>query len=333
METAYRVRFLIIRFSSIGDIVLTTPVMRCLKEQMPESEIHYLSKPAFKDLLVSNPYIDKVHLLENSLSQSIKNLKSENFDYIIDLHNNLRTFIIKQRMPVLAFSFNKLNLQKWLLVKLGINRLPKIHIVDRYMDCLKHFDIVNDQKGLDYFIPENDKVSIYTLPEPFRKGFIAFVIGAKHNTKQLPIEKIASIINKIDYPVILLGGKEDTLRAEKLLEITKGEVISLCGVYKLNGSASIIEQSKLVITHDTGLMHIASALKKNILSIWGSTVPEFGMDPYLAGDLSEIIEVKSIKCRPCSKLGYQKCPKKHFNCMNLIDEVALKDKIFRIIAS
>jgi ADP-heptose:LPS heptosyltransferase len=115
-------KILIIRFSSIGDIVLTTPVIRCLKQQL-NAEIHYLTKPNFASILNSNPYIDKLHVLDKSLIAKAKELQPEKYDYVIDLHNNLRTLIFKTTLGVTAYAFPKLNFEKWLLVNFKINKI------------------------------------------------------------------------------------------------------------------------------------------------------------------------------------------------------------------
>ncbi len=314
------VKYLIIRFSSIGDIVLTTPVIRALKQQVEEAEIHFLTKKNYASILQSNPYIDKLHLLDNNLPELTKTLKEEFFDYIIDLHHNLRTLRIKNSLSVIDFSFNKLNFQKWLLVNFGINRLPNVHIVDRYLDTTKVFDVTNDQKGLDFFIPENDEVNRSAFPSSFQSQFVAFAIGAQHATKRLPREKILSICKKINKPIVFLGDKNDSETAEYLVNNLGANTYNACGKFNLNQSASIVKQADWVITHDTGLMHIAAAFKKRIVSIWGNTVPAFGMYPYLPDEDSISLEVKDLKCRPCSKIGFSRCPKKHFKCMNDIDE-------------
>lgn len=312
------VKFLIIRFSSIGDIVLTTPIIRCLKKQVENAEIHYLTKKAYSSILKGNPYIDKIHEFDKDLNKTISELKKENFHYVIDLHHNLRSSIVKIRLNLISFSFPKINFQKWLLVNFKINILPKIHIVERYFSTLKLFDVKNDNEGLDYFIPPEEEVNLNRLH--FQSDYIAFAIGGKHNTKKLPAEKIISICTKINIPVILLGGEEDEKEGEHIQKSNPEKIYNACGRYTINQSASILKNSLLVITHDTGMMHIAAALKKKIISIWGNTIPEFGMYPYLPGKDSKIIEVKELSCRPCSKLGYKTCPKKHFRCMIGINE-------------
>ncbi len=324
-------KFLIIRFSSIGDIVLTTPVVRCVKQQVKNAEVHFLLKKSYEAVLDNNPFIDKKHFYQDDMKKIISDLKKERFDAVIDLQKNFRSLKLKLALGVKSFSFDKLNIEKWLLVNFKINILPDKHIVDRYMETVKPFGIINDNAGLDYFISQNDNNVLNELPDSHRGAYIAWVIGAKHNTKKLPIEKMISIGRKIKSPIVLLGGSEDFERGDLLEKNNCTKFFNACGKYSLNESASLIKNSKKVITHDTGLMHIAAAFKKEIISIWGNTVPEFGMYPYF-GDLSNrqssiaeqefstILEVKNLSCRPCTKIGFEKCPKGHFKCMNEIDE-------------
>jgi len=314
------VKILIIRFSSIGDIVLTTPVVRCVKEQL-DAEVHYLTKRGYGPVLEANPYIDKLHSIDKSIGEVSKVLKAEKFDYIIDLHHNLRTLFLKKTLLRPSKSFQKLNMEKWLLTSLKMDKLPKgVHIVDRYMATVEKIGVKNDNKGLDYFVPDADKVDVSTLPASHQNGYIGFVIGGKFATKCLPVEKIISICTGLDKPVLLLGGPDDKKVGEEVSNEIGEMVHNTCGQFNINQSASLVEQADKIITHDTGLMHIAAAFKKDVISIWGNTIPEFGMFPYLPGDGSQIVEVEGLKCRPCSKLGYAKCPKGHFDCMMKIDE-------------
>lgn len=316
-------KILIIRFSSIGDIVLTTPVIRCLKTQYKDAvEIHYLTKSSFKPLLVSNPHVSVIHTIEEHVSEISKELKAENFDLVIDLHHNLRSAIAKKIIGKKSFSFEKINIQKWILVNFKIDKLPDTHIVDRYMKCVESLGIKNDGAGLDYFIPPEDEIDLSTLPPKFQNAYVGFVIGAKHYTKMLPVEKTISICKRLNLPVVLLGGKEDAERAEIIAKEMGESVYNACGKYNINESASLVRQADKIITHDTGLMHIASAFNKDIVSIWGNTIPKFGMYPYLplGKSTSTIVEVEGLGCRPCTKIGYSKCPKGHFKCMQNIDE-------------
>jgi ADP-heptose:LPS heptosyltransferase len=319
-------KILILRFSSIGDIVLATPAIRCIAKQVQGAEVHIATKPQFASILEANPYIGKVHTLPKDLSTLVAELKAERFDYIIDLHHNLRTSIIKARLGVKSYSFNKLNVKKFLITTFKINRLPDKHIVDRYIETASKLGVVNDGLGLDYFIRSAGEVDLQLLPVEFRNGYIGFVIGAKHATKRLPLERMIKLCMNIDYPVILLGGKEDSEIAGQIVTACKKPIYNACGKFNLDQSASLVKQANVVISHDTGLMHIAAAYNKKILSIWGNTIPEFGMYPYLPAPESQIFEVKGLSCRPCSKIGYNKCPKKHFACMNEIDITALANR-------
>ena len=325
-------KILLIRFSSIGDIVLTSPILRCLKKQLSGVEVHYLTKAGFKDLLLNNPNVDKVYSIQKHINEILSVLKTEQYDYIIDLHHNLRSWQVKTALGKKSFAFDKLNFEKWLIVNFKINRLPQVHIVDRYFETVKSLGVTNDGLGLDYFIKPIDEVAITSLPETHRNGFVAIVIGAKHFTKRLPDEKIIEIIHQLNKPVVLLGGKEDRERGKLICEKSGSNCYNACGKYSLDQSASIIRQSDVVITNDTGLMHIAAAFKKKIISVWGNTIPEFGMTPYfpvgsLQFTVSKIVEVKGLSCRPCSKIGYDKCPKGHFRCMNELNVAEIVDSV------
>lgn len=308
-------KILILRFSSIGDIVLTTPVVRCLKKQL-NVELHYLTKNSFKRILENNPFVDKVHAFDKEISKElIAHLQNENFDFIVDLHANLRTFRLKKLLNVSSKSFPKLNVQKWLLVHFNIDKMPNKHIVDRYFDAVSHLGIVNDMCGLDYFIPKESHVNLSRLPKLHANGYVGFVVGGQHATKMMPTQKLIDVCKTLDAPIVLLGGPEDAAKGALIEKEVGLMVYNACGKFKLDESASIVQQAAWVISHDTGLMHIAAAFKKRIVSVWGNTVPELGMYPYQADPASKILEVKGLSCRPCSKIGYSKCPKGHFKCM------------------
>ena len=316
-------KILIIRFSSIGDIVLTTPVVRCLKKQL-RAEVHYLTKKKYLPLLEANPYLDKIFTIEKKTKEVLPALKKESYNIIIDLHKNLRSWQVKVALRKKTFSFNKLNFKKWLLTCFKINRLPNIHIVDRYLKAAKPLGIINDGNGLDYFLPENQPQSTVRSPQPAvgSPPYIVFAIGAVHQTKRLPKEKTIEICKKINHPILLLGGKGEAAEGEAIAKAAGPHVTNLCGKCTLHESAALIRGAQKIITHDTGMMHIAAAFQKEIIVVWGSTVPAFGMSPYFGKNKKgscQSFEVSGLSCRPCSKIGYAKCPKGHFGCMQTQD--------------
>lgn len=217
------------------------------------------------------------------------------------------------------------------MVNFKINRLPAVHIVDRYLATAQSLGVKNDSLGLDYFIPEKDEVPLEWLPVDFQQGYVAYVIGAQHSTKKLPLNRMIELCDKINRPIVLLGGKEDASNGEAIREFferpadpdyenglrelnKKTRIYNACGKFNLNQSASLVRQARYVFAHDTGLMHIAAAFRKEIFSIWGNTSPMFGMYPYRTK--FTVLENNQLNCRPCSKIGHKRCPKGHFKCMN-----------------
>ena len=431
-------KILVIRFSSIGDIVLTTPVIRCLKKQIQDAEIHVLTKKKFANLYKTNPHIDKVYEYDDSLKKNIEELKLENYDYVVDLQKNKRSVRVTRALGRPHASFPKLNFRKFLLSTFKIDIMPDVHIVDRYFKAVEKLNVRNDFYGLDFFISDKNNFPILELPEEFQNGYYAFVIGGTYKTKILPPVKIAEVLKKINKPVILLGGPDDVERAEEIISLVNGQrttdngdinsqiqkdfqvfrfsdfqiqkdsqvfrfsdsqiqkysqifrfsdfqiqkdsqvfrfsdsqiqkdsqvfrfsdsqiqkysqifrfsdsqiqkdsqifrfsdsqILNLVGKINLEQSASIVKNADSVLTNDTGLMHIAAAFHKNIVSVWGNTVPELGMYPYLPKEPEKchIIECKDVRCRPCSKLGFKECPKKHFRCMMEIDTDRVAESI------
>ncbi len=326
------VKFLIIRFSSIGDIVLTTPVVRELKKQVEDAEIHYLTRDRYTEIVENNPFISSVIPYTENHSALISSLRKEAYDYIIDLQNNLRSRRIKQALKQMYFTVNKINVRKWIYVNLKIDILPDLHIVDRYLETVKVFDVNNVVEGLDYFIPEKDEIALSALGKAFSDGYLAFAIGAQHFTKILPMEKIIDVIDRLEYPVILIGGPEDEEKGKAIVESLPGRKIKNgCGKWSINQSASVIRQADCVIGHDSGMTHIAAAFHKKVLTVWGNTTPRFGMSPYMPDPQSVNFEVSDLKCRPCSKLGMEICPKEHFKCMTEHDTTAIAAEARKLI--
>ena len=340
-------RLLFIRFSSIGDIVFTTPAIRCAKQQIPGVEIHFLTKEAMKAVTISNPYIDHFHYFDKDLTATINQLKACNFDYIIDMHKNYRTYQIQKALGVPSLSYEKLSLQKFLLTKLHINFMPVRHIADRSLDALSSLGVVNDGKGLDYFIPKETALNATALPASFQSGYIALVIGASYSTKKLPISALQNLCHKIPYPIVLIGGKEDEAQGAAVEAINPIKIFNACGKFNLHESAILVKQSRTVISHDTGFLYIACAFHKKTVAIWGGTSPALQVEPYypsvqqeskktLSAETAPAILnnnemyfnaiVPSLTCQPCSNYGTNHCPQGHFACMQQQDLQTIADK-------
>lgn len=317
-------KILVIRFSSMGDIIYTTPVVRCLKKQLPGSEVHFLTKSAFKYIYNNNPYIDKILLLKATLFETIKEIKAEHYDYIIDLHNNFRTTIIKINVRVQSSTFKKQRLNKWLSLKFNLKIASSDHLVERYLQTVDFLGVKNDEQPIDYYIKDNYELK-YLLPASHQTNYIVFIIGATHFTKRLPNEKIINICLELKQPVVLLGGSDVKANGEQIASAVKN-VYNACGITTLDESVFLLSKATSVIGFDTGLTHIAEAFNKPIVSVWGGTVPELlGVQPYKVKKF--LVAGVDLSCRPCSKFGLDKCPLGHFKCMldmpeNLITDFA-----------
>lgn len=330
-------RILIIRFSSIGDIVLTTPVVRGLRRKFPDAQIDFLVKEQFKTVIADNPHISDIITYDGDLDRTIQTLQSNKYDFIIDLQKNRRSKSIISSLGVKSETFDKLNFKKWLLTTFKVNTLPKTSIVERYFQSVHNIGVHNDGQGLDYFIPKKDVTELEDVPMGHWTGFVAGVIGGSFETKKMPVNQWVAFVEQCQYPVVLLGGPEDKEAGDEIAASNPGKVYNSCGKFNLNESADLIKRSKVVVTHDTGLMHIAAAYQKAIVSIWGNTVPELGMFPYYGfNDLENNIAPQSILisnkvwCKPCSKLGYQKCPLGHFKCMTRVKATDIANSVHKL---
>ena len=314
-------KVLCIRLSAIGDVVVCTPVFRALAKQLG-SEVHVLTKPMPSIMLQGNPHVSKViHWAEKGL---VGQLKAENYDVVVDLHCNLRSHRLRLALGVPALGYRKRNLAKRLLGK-GIDWLGNEHILDRYFKALAPLGVQYDLGGLDYFVEESLDWSVSLksrLEAPRKEGFIALVLGATHATKRMPASLLADICLQADQHLVLLGGDDVRDLANRTLgllnEASKTRVTNLCGEISLRQSAKLVEQSQGVITPDTGLMHVAAALHRPMVVVWGNTVPGYGMYPVLPKSkeqLANFAEVKDLKCRPCGRIGFEACPEGHFKCM------------------
>ncbi|MEO6583622.1 MAG: glycosyltransferase family 9 protein, partial [Ferruginibacter sp.] len=298
-------KILVIRFSSIGDIVLASPVLRCIKQQVKNVELHFVTKLRFKEVTIANPYIDKFFYFENDLAALIDTLKAEQYDHIIDLHCNLRSWKIKRALKTKTHTVQKLDVEKFLLTQLNIDTMPGIHITQRSLATAKSLGLQDDGLGLDYFIPKEDGVTPKDIPTAHQAGFIAVVIGASYATKKLPVYKLRELCSKIDHPIILVGGKEDMLQGEAIATTDPVKIYNACGKFNLNESADLIRQSKLVISHDTGMQYIACAFNKPVIAIWGGTSPRLDVEPYYGKQVlkdNPLIYTNvllNLSCQPC----------------------------------
>jgi len=316
-------KVLVVRFSSIGDIILTTPVYRALKQQI-NAEVHLITKRSFAFAIHGNPYIDKVITIENKVAEVADVLGMQNYDFVVDLHNNLRSMQVKRLVSAPSASVKKLNLRKWMLVNLKWDVMPdEPHIVYRYMEAASPLGVRYDGRGMDFAIPDDAVVDIADLTAGSLAAgqFVALAVGTSTPTRSLEKWQLIELVNKISKPVVLLGGANERATAEEVAA-TDETCYSLAGALSLQQSASVMMSSSVLIAPDTSLMHMGAALDHPMITVWGNTNERFGMTPfYREGSEHKwhMVEVGGLKCRPCSKIGYDKCPRGHFKCIRDLD--------------
>lgn len=306
-------KILLLRFSAIGDIVLTSAVVRCLKAQIG-AEVHFCTKDVYRDLVAQNPNIDKVHTLDGSLFELLLRLRKENYDLVLDLHDNLRSRLVRWALMRPTKVYDKASKAKAKYVKDKISpNFP--HVTLRYMATLAGQGVKYDGMGLDF----HSTVDFETLAERYgvsQYQYTVLVVGASKTTKMRTIESLAKLCAKIEGPLLLLGGKGDMARAAELKSHLP-HLIDTCGQISLAESAKMIEHCAYVYTHDTGLMHIAAAFHKPMTVLWCATTPALGFGPLMPDHLQASIihlEQLGLSCRPCHRFGLDACPERHFRC-------------------
>jgi len=315
-------KILVLRFSSIGDIVLTFPVVAALKAAFPDCQIDYVTKPAFRHLLEACTGLSHIFTLEGSIRELRKDINFQSYDAVLDLHNNLRTLLLTAFSGVKVYKYPKNNWNKWLLTRFKIKQERRQHVVERYLSTLKQaFGLEVLAPENPYEIPESEQFSIQDATGFTPRKYVAFAIGAQFATKRLPTDLMIKLLQKIEHPLVLLGGKEDQQTANEIVAALGGQkVVSMVGQLNIHGSAWLVKNAAALLTHDTGLMHIGACFEVPIHLIWGNTVKDFGMYPFrLEQENCFQYEVENLKCRPCSKIGFQNCPKGHFACMRQQD--------------
>ena len=329
MDLSVAKKILIVRFSSLGDILLTTPLIRSLGKQYNQLKIDFVIKKQFEDVVLNNPHLNKVFSIGNF--DELKEVKNEliknSYDAVIDLQNNFRSRKLVSGISKNIFRFNKPNVSKFLLVNFKINFLKEIiPIPVRYANSIPNFRL--DDKGLELFLPEDITPQIDRTND-----IIGLCPGSVHKTKMWPEEyfiEIGNMFVKNNFKVVLLGGKSDREICKKIAGLIP-TAIDLSNDNKLYETSANMKKCKTVICNDSGLMHTAVASNVPVVALFGSTVKEFGFAPYKSKSL--VIENNSLSCRPCSHIGLAECPKQHFDCMKTLTPKLVFNKTLNFIES
>lgn len=320
---------LVICGESISDVIFATPTIRGLRVDVDNTSVHVLVNADLSFLLRDNPYIAKVHLFAG-LYATWKKLVKERFDIVINLNGTWRSKLLCRFIAAPERRLASWRWKKWLMVRFKINHITSKHAVDHMIDVVRPLGVKGDNLGVDYFIPEHDKVSRLGLPAAYRHGYVVFCMNAPFLTRKLPLDRMIELCDKIRKPIVLLGNIEDhdnaevigsffsgsgprRLQKDALLFGPRTHIYNACGKYSFNQMASIIKQSLAVFTFDNDFIPVASAFRRQVFGLWGSSSALFGNYPYRTR--YTIMERNDLECRPCSSQGFDRCPKGHFKCM------------------
>jgi len=319
---------LIVRLSSLGDVLLATPMIRSLKKKNSALHIDFLVRSEYSDLLKFNPHISSLFCFsrndEGNRKIKLKLLETK-YDCVIDLQNNLRSKLFLNHLSAEILSFNKKRFEKVMLVRLKINLLkdaPQIPV--RYAQTIPSFQL--DNEGLELFLPENIKARISS-----EDNFIGLCPGARHFTKRWQKEnflQLGKMLQENKFSVALLGGRSDRELCGEIVKALPGSV-DLSTDDDILQLAKDMQHCKAIVCNDSGLMHAACAVKTPVVALYGSTVSEFGFSPF--GCKNIILENNFLTCRPCSHIGRKKCPQKHFRCMSELTPQQVLESINKLV--
>lgn len=330
MNPALVNKILILRLSSIGDILLTFPLIKALRTRFPNAEINYVVKKQYAELVSANPHIGRIITFDKNdgwtgLREIKRSIRVKGFDLILDIHRNIRSWYLRKWLiGSKVLKYRKYLLRRWLLVLTKINLYKNpVSLIERYLDTVKRLGIETKDHSLEVYIPHQVITRVNEiLRQQIHAGIsriAAFCPGAGFSTKRWPVQGFCQVgnnlMNKGNTQIVVLGGAEDAALGEYIREHVSGPVYNACGLFSILESAAIMSQCQIVLSNDTGLLHVATALRKPTVAIFGPTTREMGYFP--DSPTVSVIE-KEIECRPCSHNGSEKCPKGHFLCMNSI---------------
>jgi lipopolysaccharide heptosyltransferase II len=322
-------RILIIRLSSIGDVILTTPILKKLKEKYPDIMIDFMVLDKFKDAIMGNPNIDnlivfnkKKHDGYKNMKKLAKELKQNNYTYVFDLHSKIRSILITTFLGVKTFRYTKRALHKTILVKTKLIKYRADNtIIKNYFDAFKILDINYSGEDLEFNFTKEDEKKVENY-----KNYVVFAPGASKNTKKWTVEgfgKLAILVKeKYDKEIILVGSSKEKEECETINKLSGNICINLAGELSLKESGALLSKSEFLVTNDSGPFHIGRGVKTKSYVIFGPTDPN--MFEY---DELGVLIYGEEPCSPCSLHGDKKCPKGHFNCMKNITA----EKVLEII--
>jgi lipopolysaccharide heptosyltransferase II len=328
---------LAVRFSSIGDVLLTTPLLRVLRRRYPHARISVLTRPAYAPLLSHNPHVN--HVLEAAPGRPLRDLarqlRAQRYTHLLDLHDSIRSRLLRALVPGAWSTYPKHRLARAMLIytKRDYYRDSR-PVPERYFDAARSLGLVPDGEPPDFFLAAEAQVETeaWLARAAARPGrLIALAPGAAHATKRWPVEHWRALTRQLleqDFSIVIVGGAEDARLADSIANGDQGRLLNAAGRFGLQGTGALLRRAAILVSNDTGVMHMAAAVGTPVVALFGPTVRPFGFFPYTSR--AEVIEL-GLGCRPCSSKGGPHCPLGHHRCMLDIEPNTVQAAVHRSI--
>jgi heptosyltransferase-2 len=320
-------RVLCVRFSSIGDVLLTTPLVRALHRRHPEAELYFVTKRAMAPLVIENPHLTQVITLEpgERITDLARRLGALGPTHGLDLHGSLRSAALRFLVPCRWSGYSKRKLARTALIATKVHLYGRhVPVPERYFEAARQLDVQPDGGPPEFFLAPAARAHMTHWLSHVgldQKPFAVVAPGAAHATKRWPIrhwQTLAERLQQLGYGVIAVGGPED----RELANAIGSSVINVAGEFTLQETGACLARAAVVVSGDTGVMHMATGVGARVIALFGPTVELFGFFPY---SKSAVVLQRDLSCRPCSAMGTEHCPLGHHRCLEdiLPDQVAV----------
>lgn len=330
-------KVLLVRLSSLGDVVLATAAVEALRQGRPDAELHVLTKPAFAEVFAGHPGVARVVAWPagRGVADMARELGREGYDWVADLHANLRTRLLRLRLRGTRWSvYAKGSLRRRLAAAFhrpGL--LEGRHVVDRYIEALRPLGVEPGRRLPRLEPGEAARAAARRLLGEAgwdgRAPVVALAPGARWPTKAWPPAHWAALLDALlaeglGFPVLLGGAAEAALCAG----LAGGGVGNLAGRTSIRETAAVLEEARVLVTNDSAPLHLATAVGTPVVALFGPTVRGFGFAPL--GPRDEILE-DEVDCRPCSLHGGDRCPRGHHRCLRGVQPDRVLGALRRVV--
>lgn len=327
---------LLVRFSSIGDVLLTTPLVRALRTRHPDARLVFVTKRAMAPLVSANPHLSDVVALEpgEPVRDLARRLAALHPTRGLDLHGSLRSTALRLLVSCPWRGFAKHKLARGVLVATKINLYgPTVPVSERYFEAARGLDVRPDGRPPEFFLDQTarDRVDRWIAERGWSAAhtpLAALAPGAAHATKRWPMDRwvaLAARLRSDGFTPVVVGGAEDQAMAQALAP----HAAIAAGVFSLQETGALLARARILVSGDTGVMHMATGVGTPVVALFGPTVEQFGFFPYQAR--SQVLQ-RSLDCRPCSTMGGARCPMGHHRCLEDIAPEDVVAAVARLVA-